>query len=64
MNKFNRNSHWPIDGMVPIELIKIVIDTVREAPEETIPSKDGLVVFFPSRGGDYQKWQLEKGKNE
>lgn len=43
----DRNSHWPIYDKVPLELIKVVSDTVREAP--VVASKDGLVIYFPSR---------------
>jgi len=61
-DRFNRNSHWPIYDKVPLELIKIVSDTVRrEAPPEVptearegviesikgIKGNDGLVVYFP-----------------
>lgn len=55
----DRNSHWPIYDKVPLELIKIVSDTIRrEAPSEVplkaqkgvikgIKGNDGLVVYFP-----------------
>ena len=51
MNQDGR-SHWPIYNVVPLELIKVVSDTVKNAPEGVIKgneSKDGLVVYFPSR---------------
>ena len=51
-NKYDRKSHWPIYDPVPMELIKIVADTVRKAPVETVASKDGMVVYFPSKGGE------------
>jgi len=57
-------NQFPAYVMFPIELIKVVSDTVREAPVETVASKDGLVVYFMGRGEDYQKQQLEKGENE
>lgn len=52
----SRNSHWPIYDVIPLELIKVISDTVREAPKNAPEgfikgneSKDGLVVYFPSR---------------
>ena len=45
----DRTSHWPIYDVVPLELIKVISDTVRKAPVVTVASKDGLVVYFPSR---------------
>lgn len=44
----DRRSHWPIYDVVPIEMIKIVSETVKKAPVDTVESKDGLVVYFPS----------------
>lgn len=44
----DRTSHWPIYDVVPLELIEIVSDTVRKATTETVESKNGLVVYFPS----------------
>ena len=49
MNKYDRNSHWPVYDMIPVDLIKIIADTVRKAPVETVASKDGMVVYFPSK---------------
>jgi len=43
----SRRSHWPIYDVVPIELIETVAKAVREAPVETVVSKDGMVVYFP-----------------
>jgi len=57
-------NRFPVYVMFPIELIKVVSDTVREAPVETMASKDGLVVYFPDKWEDFQKQQLEKGENE
>lgn len=48
----DRRSHWLIYAPVPIELIKVVADTVRKASVDTVASKDGLVVYFPSKGGE------------
>lgn len=48
----NRRSHWPIYDMVPTELIKVVAKAVREAPVEAVVNKDGMVVYFPSKGGE------------
>ena len=45
----DRTSHWPIYDIVPLELIKVVSDTVRKATTEVVKSKDGLVVYFPKR---------------
>ena len=48
----DRNSHWPIYDKVPLELIKGVSDTVKKAREGVVKgneSKDGLVIYFPSR---------------
>lgn len=45
----NRNSHWPIYDKVPIELIKVVSDTIKNAREGVVKSKDGMVVYFSGR---------------
>ena len=45
----DRNSHWPIYDKVPLELIKVVSDTVKNAREGVIEGKDGLVIYFPSK---------------
>ena len=45
----DRNSHWPIYDVVPMELIKRVSDTVKKAPVETVAGKDGLIVYFPKK---------------
>lgn len=47
---YNRRSHWPIYDVVPIEMIKIVAEAVRKTPVEK--SKDGMVIYFPSKGGE------------
>lgn len=51
-DNIDRRSHWPIFDPVPMELIKVVADTVRKAPVATVTSKDGLVVYFISKGGE------------
>ena len=65
MNMYDRTSHWPIYDVVPLELIKIVAKTVKEAPVETVESKDGLVVYFPkkeiNKGGNYDRNNVENG---
>lgn len=48
----DRRSHWPIYDPVPIEMIEIVAKTVREAPNEEVASKDGMMIYFPRRGGE------------
>ncbi len=48
----DRTSHWPIYDIIPIELIKVVSGTIREATTEVVKSKDGLVVYFPKREGE------------
>lgn len=51
----DRTSHWPIYDVVPLELIKVISDTIKKAknaPKGVIEgngSKGGLVVYFPSR---------------
>ena len=49
----DRTSHWPIYDVIPLELIKVVSDTIREtrrkAQKGVIKVNDGLVVYFPSR---------------
>jgi len=57
-------NRFPVYVMFPIELIKVVSDSVREATEAKVPNKDGLVVYFMGKGEDFQKQQLEKGENE
>ncbi len=48
----DRRSHWPIYDVVPMEMIKIVAETVRkalpEAPKGVVESKNGMVVYFLS----------------
>ena len=46
---YDRTSHWPIYDKVPLDLIKIVLNTVREAPVGVVEGKDGLVVYFPRK---------------
>ena len=55
----NRNSHWPIYDVVPLELIESVLGTVRNAQRGVIKSKDGMVVYFTKREKD---WNGERGK--
>ena len=43
----DRRSHWLIYDPVPIEMIKIVAEAVREAPVD----KNGMVIYFLSKGG-------------
>ncbi len=40
----DRRSHWPIYDVVPLEMIKIVSNTVRKATVE-----DGIVVYLPKK---------------
>jgi len=58
----DERSHWPIYSVVPMELIKIVSDTVRKAPLETVASKDGMVVYFPGKGGESSEKIRERRK--
>lgn len=48
----DRRSHWPIYDKVPMEMIKVVSETVRKATVEAVAGKDGMVVYFPGKGGE------------
>jgi hypothetical protein len=51
----DRRSHWPIYDVVPIGMIKIVAETVRNALTESVESKDGMVIYFPKGGESSEK---------
>ena len=53
----DRRSHWPIYDPVPIEMIKVVSEAVRNAPVE---SKDGMVIYFPKGGESPEKIRERK----
>ena len=52
----DRRSHWPIYDVVPMEMIKIVAETVRKAPVD----KDGMVIYFPKGGESPEKIRERK----
>ena len=55
----DRNSHWPIYDVVPLELIESVLGTVGRAERGVIKGKEGMkegmVVYF-------KKEREERGK--
>lgn len=36
----DRTSHWPIYDIIPLELIKVISDTVKKAPEGVIKGNE------------------------